>query len=379
MNDLPIPEYYPSEIHRLLNIGENLTVGGKAAEKAPEGLPRPVEQEAVEEQPELLHVSIKTDRSLLANLLRSSFVFYPIIFIAAFLFFYSALNFPALVSQVQGWFAPPEDEQILGEDLSEYYAWMGGYYFAVGNRQALEPTEDIDRDGLSNLDEFLVRTNPIVADSDNDGMTDGVEVLNGTNFWGEGAVTDKQSKLAAALDLIKISNRLSFNVATNFMPATAPNVLGSTKISYDVNKEGRLSVPKLNLQVPIVWTKDPKDFEVDLTKGVVHYPGTAMPGEQGTVYISGHSSDYPWKKHPYKQVFARLNALEPGDDVFVDIYGIDGKLYNYRYQVVSENIYRPDDQTQFVDNSAAKLNLSTCWPIGTAKDRLVVTAILQSL
>ena len=104
-----------------------------------------------------------------------------------------------------------------------------------------------------------------------------------------------------------------------------------------------------------------------------------MPGEQGTVYISGPSSDYPWKKHPYKQVFARLNALEPGDDVFVDIYGIDGKLYNYRYQVVSENIYRPDDQTQFVDNSAAKLNLSTCWPIGTAKDRLVVTAILQSL
>lgn len=32
---------------------------------------------------------------------------------------------------------------------------------------------------------------------------------------------------------------------------------------------------------------------------------------------------------------------------------------------------------QFIDNSGAKLiNLSTCWPIGTQKDRIVVSAIL---
>jgi len=131
--------------------------------------------------------------------------------------------------------------------------------------------------------------------------------------------------------------------------------------------------------VPIIWSKDPVDFDHDLTEGVVHYPGTALPGEQGTVYISGHSSDYVWKRHPYRQVFARINTLEPGDDIFIDVYGADGKLYNYRYTVAYENVYSPDDQTQFIDNSAAKLNLSTCWPIGTQKDRYVVTAVLSNL
>jgi len=376
--DNDIEMNYPSEIHRLLKIGDNLVINS-----APQMPPHDLPIAAVHALPVpaiFAHDDIQIPEQagireqIVAKLKENSGVLiYPAIFLAAFIFFYMALNFPSLITQVSGWFAKPQDEQLLGDNLTEYYSWMYGYYFSVGSKDLLEPANDIDKDGLSNMDEFQMKTNPTIADSDGDGTSDGVEIINGTNPWGDGVMTSEQVKLAASLDIIRINNRISFNLATsNINPA----VLGTTKINYDLEQPGRLSIPRLNIQVPIIWTKDPKDFEVDLTKGVVHYPGTALPGEQGTVYVSGHSSDYPWKRHPYKQIFAGINVLSPGDDIFVDIYGSDGKIYNYRYRVASSNIYKPNDQTQFIDNSGAKLNLSTCWPIGTAKDRYVVTAVL---
>ncbi len=303
----------------------------------------------------------------------SGLLVYPLVFVVAFGFFYVVLNFNALMLQIGSWFAKDESEVILQEDLEAYQQWINGYFFAVGDKEKLEPNHDIDTDGLTNLDEFIIKTNPTLSDSDSDGISDGIEVINGTNPWGTGKMSAKQQKTLEKVDLIKINNRISFNAASKNLAD-----LSHTQ-NFDMTKPGRLSIPKLNLQVPIIWTEDPVQFDQDLTRGVVHYPGTALPGERGTVYISGHSSDYFWKSHPYKQVFARINALEPGDDIFVDVYGIDGKIYNYKYRVTSETIYAPDDQAQFIDNTQAKLNLSTCWPIGTQKDRYVVSAVLEKL
>jgi sortase A len=168
-----------------------------------------------------------------------------------------------------------------------------------------------------------------------------------------------------------INNRISFNASS----LKTPQVAGANTVNFDLEKPGRLSIPKLNLQVSLIWSKDPSNFDADLTKGVVHYPGTALPGENGIIYVSGHSSDYLWKRDPMHDVFARLNYLSVGDDIFIDVYGKDGKVYNFRYQVTGNHNYKPDDQAQFIDNSGSKLNLSTCWPIGTSKDRLVVSAV----
>jgi hypothetical protein len=40
---------------------------------------------------------------------------------------------------------------------------------------------DADGDGLSNLEEFIQRTNPLLADTDGDGLPDGFEIANGLN------------------------------------------------------------------------------------------------------------------------------------------------------------------------------------------------------
>src|ERR1051326_7424289 len=60
----------------------------------------------------------------------------------------------------------------------------------------------------------------------------------------------------------------------------------------------RVVVSSVGIDAPIVYVnvKSESAFQEALKSGVVHYPGTAMPGEAGDVYIFGHSSDYSWVK-----------------------------------------------------------------------------------
>ena len=385
---------YISEIHRLLRIGDNTNsptpdpeasssasrMSAHKSDKAdahgiPHGLPVMEEVHTNHNKPAVIETKqTHKEETTSSTYNLKSLMVYPVIFVVAFAFFYLILNFPSLTAQVQGYFSAPQDEQILGNDTTEYYKWIGNYYYAIADKSFFNPNNDIDKDGLSNMDEFIMRTNPILADSDSDGFSDGIELINSANPWGSGGLTPAQKELVKDLDMIVINNRISYNVSQNRSASpTAPT------FNYDLSKNGRLSIPRLNMTVPLIWSKDVSEFENDLTHGVIHYPGTALPGEQGTIYVSGHSSDYLWKHDPFHDVFARLNFLKPGDDIFIDIYGADGKVFNYRYRVTGNATYTPDDQTQFIDNSTNKLNLSTCWPIGTQKDRLVVSAVQIAL
>ena len=366
---------YTTEIHRLLRLGDS----PHTTADIPVELP--IQEQHIE------HAEVKLSHGLAANdgldtleiieeksfNVKALFV-YPAIFLAAFGFFYLLLNFSAIWAQVDGWFTEPQAVVQLGDETVEYYNWIGGYYFYVIEQKLLEPNNDIDKDGLSNMDEFTMRTNPTVVDSDRDGYPDGVEVINDKNPWGVGNITENQKLLAATIDTNVVANRIAYNAAAANQTASG-TVSGTNTFKYDLSKPGKLSIPRLNIQVPLVWSKDPAEFEQDLSRGVIHYPGTALPGERGTIYVSGHSSDYFWKKDAYSQVFTKINYLAPGDDVFVEVYGVDGKTYSYRYQVVGSSVYKPDDQLQFIDNSSNKINLSTCWPIGTSQDRLVVSAV----
>ncbi|HEX5430189.1 MAG TPA: sortase [Patescibacteria group bacterium] len=304
-----------------------------------------------------------------------SILVYPAVFAGSFLIFYSTMNFPSLAAQAQGFFAKPQDQQILGEDLTAYNQWIGGYFYSVSNKDLLAPDNDYDNDGLTNYDEYMLRTNPTLSDSDGDGTADGVEALNSTNPWGAGGLTSDQSKLLTNVNLNMVSERISYAVSSNKGSA----ITTADADNFDLSKPGVLSIPKLNISAPFIFSPDASAFDNDLEHGVIHYPGTALPGEVGTMYVSGHSSDYVWKHDPFATIFTKINYLKPGDDIYITVYGKDGKVYNYRYRVTGQNVFSPDDQTQFIDNSSAKLNLSTCWPIGTAKNRMVVSAELSSL
>jgi sortase A len=112
----------------------------------------------------------------------------------------------------------------------------------------------------------------------------------------------------------------------------------------------------------------------DLKRGPGHYPKTALPGQVGNMVISGHRTTYG-------APFNRIDELAVGDAVVLET-----RESWFTYRVVRQQIVRPTaiEVTYPVpgDRSATPtkklLTLTTCNPKYSAKQRLIVTAELQS-
>jgi sortase A len=112
----------------------------------------------------------------------------------------------------------------------------------------------------------------------------------------------------------------------------------------------------------------------DLKRGPGHYPGTALPGEIGNMVISGHRTTYG-------APFNRLDELEDGDAIVLET-----RDTWFTYRMIRQQIVRPSavEVTYPVpgDRGAKPtqklLTLTTCNPKYSARQRLIVTAQLQS-
>lgn len=126
-----------------------------------------------------------------------------------------------------------------------------------------------------------------------------------------------------------------------------------------------LSIPKLKIKDAEVRVKS-KDFFSRLAQ----YPGSALPGERGNVFISGHSV-LPQFYNPknYLTIFSTLYELEQGDKVFLSYLGQE-----YVYQVETLEVVDPDDSWVIPppDPFGKYLTLFTCTPPGLKSSRLVV-------
>jgi len=141
----------------------------------------------------------------------------------------------------------------------------------------------------------------------------------------------------------------------------------------------RIVIPKIAKNVPVSrpspdaleredWAKFDDDLQLALKDGVVHYPGTARPGQRGNAFYTGHSSYYPWDKGRYKDVFARLPELTIGDEYV--IYS-RGRAHHYRVTHVFEVM--PNDVSVLDQPPGKQMStLMTCTPIGTTLRRLIV-------
>jgi len=146
----------------------------------------------------------------------------------------------------------------------------------------------------------------------------------------------------------------------------------------------RIVIPSLNVNAPVVeptlglealkaqdFTTLEDQIHETLLKGVVHYPGTAEPGEKGNAFLTGHSSNVFWEMSPYNTVFALLPKIKVGDDLYVT-----HNLVEYHYRVVDKKEVQPTDVSSLQQGDDTKLTLVTCTPVGTTFRRLVVTALL---
>jgi LPXTG-site transpeptidase (sortase) family protein len=144
--------------------------------------------------------------------------------------------------------------------------------------------------------------------------------------------------------------------------------------------DDRIIIPKINKNIPIVrvssknlitrdWNALEGDMQEALKGGVVHYPGTSLPGQQGNIVITGHSSYFPWDPGRFKDVFALLHEVQLEDDIVI-YYDQDKFIYKVteKYEVKPENI------DVLLQTPADKLTLITCTPVGTNLRRLIVVA-----
>lgn len=134
-------------------------------------------------------------------------------------------------------------------------------------------------------------------------------------------------------------------------------------------------IPKIMANVgvtPDVNPSDPSVYQAVLQQsgGVAHAAGSALPDEDGTVYIFGHSTDSNLNAARYNAVFYLLRKLEAGDRILVYFQGEE-----YPYRVKYKRVVDPADISDITDVSAPKrLVLQTCWPPGTTWRRLLVVA-----
>jgi sortase A len=132
-----------------------------------------------------------------------------------------------------------------------------------------------------------------------------------------------------------------------------------------------LSIPKLKIENALVTISGD-----DLGDSLVHYGGTALPGQYGNAVVFGHST-LPQFYSPtnYKTIFSLLPTLKAGDDISVTYDGV-----TYTYTVVELLVLDPTDLSvleQRFDDSY--LTLVTCVPPGTTWKRLNVLAKLHTL
>ncbi len=183
----------------------------------------------------------------------------------------------------------------------------------------------------------------------------------------------------ATLNFSSIINE--FNFATrDVLNAQSINAfylpLSADKKQQDLTEEATLVIEKLNISAPIIFSKAQTTDAIytDLKKGVVVYPGSVKPGEQGSSLILGHSSSYLWDKNKYGNIFALINKLQIGDTF--SIRYADGQTF--RFQVDESLIFNPFDSDSLAKLSATETSnviLMSCWPTGTSLKRIGIKGV----
>ncbi len=319
---------------------------------------------------------------------------YTAVFVLAVLFYFIFFGGLSL-SDMKTW-VPKSNPQnqaqasqtpVASGQLSAYNAWINSYFFDVSDKKILDPNYDISGNGLTNYQKFLLGLNPKEKDTMGLGMTDTQALIAGIDPLTGGPLTSEQKSIIAQnIDLEAIANKLTLQSldktsAVAGISTTANQSDDRTDPVINLNQTipGELDIPSLNISVPLIWAPDPNSVEKALLNGVVHYPGTPMPGQLGTSYISGHSSNYAWVKSPYNRIFASIDKMKMYDAFSITATDANGKKVIFHYAVRGTGIFAANDQKQFANIGKSTVALSTCWPIGTASKRYVVFGQLTQI
>ena len=161
-------------------------------------------------------------------------------------------------------------------------------------------------------------------------------------------------------DLLK-DNLLSYNIKFNTLPP-----------------DGRIIIPKIWVDVHIVNltnvsfdTIKTANYDKYLYDGVVKYPYTPEPWQNGNIFIFWHTSYYWWKHNPYGTVFSKIPRLRHWD-----IMELSWKWKIYKYKIFKKYILWPKQVSYFFKKyrNWQYLTIMWCYPIWSDRQRMVIVA-----
>lgn len=176
---------------------------------------------------------------------------------------------------------------------------------------------------------------------------------------------------ANIVDLAKNSLDVTdYSKAENWFPEFNP--------SFSNGESGQVQTPSYTISIPSIKIKNAEVSTVDsdLTKHLVNYQGTSIPGKNGNAVIFGHST-LPQLFNPkdYKTIFTNVYKLKNGDNIYALVDGV-----TYSYKIFKTIIIDPTDTSALIqDYDNSYLTLVTCTPPGTIWKRLVVKARLEKI
>jgi sortase A len=165
---------------------------------------------------------------------------------------------------------------------------------------------------------------------------------------------------SATVDLDQLVSGLS-KVRTDTAPAVAAPAEGEPV--------GVIEIPRIDLQRVVVQGV----AKADLKKGPGHYPGTPLPGQKGNAGIAGHRTTYG-------APFNRIDEIQVGDKIILttpqgrfEYTAIAGPGSDQAPYVVD-----PSDVSVLADKGDNRITLTACHPKYSAKQRIIVNAVLAS-
>lgn len=152
--------------------------------------------------------------------------------------------------------------------------------------------------------------------------------------------------------------------------SATPIIIGADGVASTDKAE--VIIPKINVQIPLEFSAKSireGDIQKALESGVVHYPTTAMPGQQGNAAFFGHSSNNIFNPGKYKFAFVLLNELVTGDTFYLTRDSVA-----YAYTVIDKKVVEPTEISilDAIPGKTATATLITCDPPGTTLKRLAV-------
>lgn len=142
-------------------------------------------------------------------------------------------------------------------------------------------------------------------------------------------------------------------------------------------KNNFIEIPSINIEAPIIFTEnsDPENLEKLLDEGVLHFPESVLPLENGNTIFLGHSAPFGWPKIKHDWVFSDIVKLENRDEIIIYfdnkkiIYYVTDKIFLEKGEEIPE---------KNLTNSENYLIIISCWPPGKDSKRIAIMSELSA-